>query len=316
MTMWRFTDTRASDASGHYEIMLPAWMRAIAGPVVVPTRERSPVSVASFRSIEGPPVEIEIIGVFMRREVAPADLLEVLLDRHTMIERRRTTSEEGDQLDAMTRRSGNAYVSRWHTVKDGGSHGGRVYVLEARAGERTHAERGAELSAALSSFRLLAPTPWPYFEELSSLSRREQGFVLFHPDSWQLAVVSEAPFVAHLVQAAGANVLGRMTVVSAAGVDASAALEIYDRSLRATGAELHWSATEPTPRFAGLDHAWRARAKARWAASGNSASIDVHLGIKRDRAILLALAGIDVDPLALAITTRALAIAKETLRVR
>jgi hypothetical protein len=322
MAAFAWIDTRSDFPEGHFEIDLPPAMRPVDRPVVIPSAEDSPVSVARFRTDSGPRLEIEVVGLFLRREIAPADMLEVLLRDYEIVERRRVASEGGDHLEALTRKVGDyPYLSRWRTVKDGGTYGGRLYLIEARAAEDDFRAADVELARAIASFRLTHPTPWPFFEQLTLLSReRPNDFALYLPESWKLEIVKEedeALFLAQLWQVEDSTPLGRITVISTAGVDdPMALLDVYERSLRGRGAEVRWDRREEAASFGGLTRVTEAHGRA----TLGTARVDlhVHVGSRGAGMFLIGLSGHarEVDPIVHAINERALAIGRATMRTR
>lgn len=318
-----FIDQRAKDRRAHFTILLPERMRCVGRPVVLPDEEYSPVSVALFRTKEEPRVEVEIVGLFLRREIAPADVLRTLLEGSTLLAERTVPSAGGDLLDALTRHEApEPYVSRWWTVKDGGAGGGRLYCVQARVAEAHYRQVADELYAAASTFRLLNPTPWDFFEELCSLSRRTPNdFLLFHPLSWQLQVASEPgperPFVAHLWQRLGGTIAGRISVLSVESLDPAALFEVYERSIRQHAADIAWEALTPAPAFARGERAFRTRGQARPRDGSPPVDLCVSIVTRGRGAMLLGLASIQpsVDPLAAAMNERALHIVEQTLRI-
>lgn len=312
-------DTRCADELGHYRIVLPERFRLVDREVVVPTNDRSPVSVALLRTLDAPRTEVEIVGLFLRREVAPADVLRALLHEHTILEERSVPSPGGERLDALTRKVGDEpYLSRWWTVKDGGAHGGRLYVLEGRVAEAAYPAVAAELSTMLASFQLLHPTPWDYFEQLTSLAQKTPNDILcFYPESWQLTVASDGsdgtPYVAHLWQVLGQQLIGRMTILSTSDAPLpEKALEAYAGT---QGAPIAWGPVEPSAPFGGLESAWTARGTS--SLDGASVELRVHIGQRSGTTIVLGLAGIpaSVDALAASTLRRALEVVHDTFRI-
>jgi hypothetical protein len=311
-------DTRCQDELGHYQILLPERFRLVDRECRAPSNQHSPVSVSFIRTIDEPRTELEVIGLFLRREVAPADVLRALLHEHTILEERRVPSPGGELLDVLTRKGGaEPYLSRWWTVKDGGAQGGRLYVLEGRVAEAAYPAVADELSTMLASFRLLHPTPWDYFEQLTSLAQKTPNDILcFYPESWQLTVVSDGsagPYIAHLWQVLGQQLLGRMTILSMSGAEApEKAIEAYAGS---QGAPIEWGPVQPSTPFGGLETAWTARGVS--SLRDTSVEVSVHIGQRAGATIVLGLAGIpsSVDALAASTLRRALEIAHDTFRI-
>lgn len=311
-------DTRCPDELGHYRIVLPERFRVVDREARVPTNEHSPVSVALMRTLDEPRTELEIVGLFLRREVAPADVLRALLHEHTILEERRVPSPGGELLDVLTRKVGDEpYLSRWWTVKDGGAGGGRLYVLEGRVAQAAYPAVADELATMLASFQLINPTPWDYFEQLTSLAQKTPNDILcFYPESWQLTVASdgtESPYIAHLWQVLGQQLLGRMTIMSMSGADApEKALEAYSAT---HGAPIRWDPMEPSAPFGGLDRAWTARGTS--SLDDTSVELSAHIGQRSGSTIVLGLAGIpsSVDALAASTLRRALEVVHDTFRI-
>lgn len=311
------SDTRCPDEIAHYQILLPERFRMVDRDCRAPSNEHSPVSVSFIRTVDEPRTELEVVGFFLRREIAPADALLAMLQEHTILEERRVPSPGGDLLDVLTRKGGaEPYLSRWWTVKDGGAQGGRLYLLEGRVAESAYPAVADELSAMLGSFRLLNPTPWDYFEQLTSLAQTTPNDLLcFYPESWQLTVASdgsEGPYVAHLWQVLAKQLLGRITIMSMP--EAAAPEEVLER-YASLGAPVAWEPVQPSEPFGGLETAWTARGTS----SLNEASVElsVHIGQRSGGTILLGLAGIPthVDAMAAGAVRRALEVVHDTLRV-
>lgn len=316
---FKLTDTRGADPVGHYELLLPERFRPVDLPPGLPSNEDSPVRVALFKTVEGPLAELEITGLYLRREIAPADVLETLLgDERVVVGSRRVPSEGGDQLDVLTRQvADEPYLSRFWTVKDGGANGGRLYVLEARASEADYPAFAEPLSTMLASFRLLNPTPWDYYERLAQLARKTPNDVLcFYPESWQLEEVSDGrdgPFAVSLWQVLGGRLLGRISVVSQRGEESPEA--VIERHAASLGAPVDWAPLEDADPFGGLERGWTRRG--RTALGDTMADVRVHVAQGRGATVLLGLAGVParVDALAAASTRRALDIVRETFRI-
>lgn len=312
-------DRRCADPRGHFEILLPSRYRASDVAPVLPSQADSPAPVALFTSVDAPFAELEIKGLFLRREVAPADVLRALCTRYRTLEQRRVPSPGGDLLDLQTRslEVEPAYLSRWWTVKDGDANGGRLYLLEARAAPSDYPAVAAELATMLASFRLLHPTKWDYFEKLTSLRQTAPRDVLaFYPESWALEVArdgSDGPMIAHLRQTLAGVPIGRITVLVMAGEHEPAAMQAAYRET--LGGEVEWLETEPSEPFASLERAWTSRGRV----SGPESALELtaFLGRRPDATVLLGLAGLSAsaDPLAAATLRRALEIVRDTLRI-
>lgn len=317
---FKVSDTRGSDPVGHFEIMLPGRFRPVDLPPNTPSNAQSPVRVALYQTVEGPLTQVEITGMFLRREMAPADVLKGVLgaERRT-VESRRVPSKGGDLLDALTRQPGadGPLFARWWTVKDGGANGGRLYLIEARVSERHYAQVEAEIASILASFRLLNPTAWDYNERLSQHTQRTPNNILFfYPESWQLKEVhdgSEGPYVADLWQVVGNRLLGRINVVSQA--DEESVTQVIERHAETLGAPVSWAEREESAPFAGLERAWIQRG--RTALNDTFADISVHVAQGNGKTVLLSAAGIPTraDALAAATLQRAREIIQETFRI-
>lgn len=315
---FKATDKRGADPVGHYELLLPERFRPVDLPPNVPSGEDSPVRVALFKTVDDPLAELEITGLFLRREIAPADVLTALLSDRDVVDSRRVPSDGGDLLDVLTRDvADEAYLTRWWTVKDGGARGGRLYVLEARASEATYPDVADQLSTMLASFRLLNPTPWDYYEQLSQLARKTPNDILcFYPESWQLEEVSDGsdgPFVANLWQIVGGHLLGRISIVSERGETSPEA--VIERHAESLGAPVSWADIEPGTPFGGLETAW-ARG-GRTTLRDTMADVSVHVAQGRGATVLIGLAGVParVDALGWASMQRAVDILRETFRL-
>ncbi|MGE0788172.1 MAG: hypothetical protein AB7S26_21045 [Sandaracinaceae bacterium] len=313
----KITDERGDDPRGHYELLMPEQFRPVDKPFGMPSNEESPVQVSLFQTMEPPLAELEITGMFLRREIAPADMLELLLADQTIVEQRRVPSPGGDLLDALTRVGGERpYYSRWWTVKDGGSDGGRLYVLEARAEEAIYPQVQDQLSTMLASWKLLHPTDWDYFEELRQLARRTPNdFVFFYPASWQIDLKTDEPdeVMADLWQVMGDKLAGRITVLSRPGqIAPDAAIDRYAESL---GAPVAWTDLEEMAPFGGLERAWTRRGRTHLGEA--VADLTVRVGQKGGGTIVFALAGVSasVDAFAYASMRRALDVLTETFRI-
>jgi len=239
-------------------------------------------------------------------------VLEALLTgEHTILERRRVPSPGGDGLDVLTRSfAGEPHLSRWWTVKDGGSRGGRLHLLEARARERLPAARRFALDDA-RELPPAHPTPWDYVERLTSFARKSPNDILcFYPESWQLEVKSEGPLVAHLWQVLGGRLPGRISLVSLAG-GRDAALEAFAGTLEGS---LGWVRAQVCEPFGRLERAWTRRGRA--APNETAVELDVHIGERGEGAVALGVAALgEVDPLGRAILRRALEVVRETFRI-
>ena len=316
---FKLTDTRGPDPVGHYEVLLPEGFRPVDMPPGTPSSDHSPVCVSHFQTLGEPLAELEITGLFLRREIAPADVLESLLGpNRVIVESRRIPSRGGDLLDVLTRQGGDVRsLARWWTVKDGGAAGGRLYVLEARTAAAHYPAFADQLSTMLASFRLLNPTPWSYNERLSQLARKTPNDILFfYPESWQLEEVSdgsEGPFLANFWQVVGGRLLGRLWVVSERGEEApEVVIERYAESL---GAPVDWAPIEDAEPFGGLEYGWTRRGRTMLGDTAADVSLRVAQG--RGATIVLGLAGVParVDALAAASMRRALEIVRETFRI-
>ncbi len=311
------SDTRCDDPRGHYELLMPKGFMPVDKPYVLPSQEHSPCQVALFQTTEPPLLELEITGMFLRREIAPADLLERLLHEHIVLETRRVPSRGGDRLEALTRAIGREpYLSRWWTVKDGGAEGGRLFILEGRAAE-PHFEAAADtLTTMLASFRLLEPTPWSYFEELRQLGRKAPNdFVCFYPASWRLEVARDEAdgFAANLWQLMGGRLMGRIAILSERGeLSPDEAIARYEATLNGP---VQWADVEDREPFGLLDRAWTRRGRA--TLEHVVLDLTVHVGRHAGGTVVLALAGLSatIDPLVAATNRRALDLLCETLRV-
>lgn len=313
----RLEDTRGHDATGHYELLLPLRFRPVDLPPQTPNQETSPARVALFQTLEGPFAEVEITGLFLRREIAPADVLESLLGPdQEVVESRRVPSPGGDQLDVLTRRNGPVpTLTRWWTVKDGGAQGGRVYLLEARARADQYAQVAPELETMLASFRLLNPTDWDYNERLKPFSRRAPNdIVFFYPESWQRRdETTDGSLIANFAQEIGGRFVGRLTVCSETGEpDAMDRIARYAETL---GAPVDWAPIEEVPAFAGLERGWRRRG--RTSMDGAIADVRVEVAQGEGGTHLIAIAGTATreDQLVAATLRRTLQVVRDTYRV-
>lgn len=324
---WQHLDDRALALHSHFRIRLPHWMRPVALPAVAPSEEVSPVSMATMRTLSEPRAEIEVIGFHVRREIAPAAFLRPLLADYEILSERSIEALEGEHLDVLTRRTlDTTYLSRWRTVKDGGANGGRLFVLEARTAEAAYPALADDLFAAISSFELLRPSGWPYFERMVSVARAQPAdFAIYHPESWRLEVAREdddgaGVFVAHLLSAIEGRSAGRITITCARDATAASLLDVYVRSLRARGASVELGSAVDAPRFGGLERAWTTRGSASLprdgTAPGRELAVRVDVGRRGSAWYLLGLMGVGprVDPLAAASNERALELMRALMR--
>ena len=315
----KLTDERGPDPVGHYELLLPERFRPVDLPPATPSNLHSPVQVALFQTLGEPLAELEITGIFLRREIAPADVLEALLGpSRTIVESRRVPSPGGDLLDVLTRQVGDVpSLARWWTVKDGGADGGRLYVLEARTAASDYPVFADPFTSMLASFRLLNPTPWDYNERLSQLARKTPNDILcFYPESWQLEEVSDGsdgPFVANLWQVVGDKLLGRLSLVSQRDEESPDAL--IERHAESLGAPVSWAPIEDAEPFGGLERGWLRRGRTMLGEA--AADVRVYVTQGRGMTVLLGLAGVPAreDPLAAASMRRAAEIIRETFRI-
>lgn len=194
--------------------------------------------------VDEPGAEVAVTGRLLAREVSPADVLRIELERRgeEVLGVRPLDSPDGGTIDVLSRRRAGSgdLVLRQTAVKQGS----RMLILHAAATAGTYDRWAERLAVVTAGLRFLAPGTWRCAEALSTFSRkRHSDFLLFYPESWRLEEPASArPGIlsACLVSRARDCVAGRMdlAVVSHAALPGPHALaDGYFAALRAAGFE-------------------------------------------------------------------------------
>ncbi|PCC68144.1 hypothetical protein SAMN02745121_08839 [Nannocystis exedens] len=184
---WRCDDKRCPDESFHFSIVIPNGWGALDTPVTPPTVGGPLVSLGVYRNATLVTAEVEVHACMLTREVAPAQWLDIYLDRLgvELLERREVRTEGGTVADVLTRSptSDEPLVTRWLAMKNYN----RLFLIEGRALAPNYPSEAEAIFLAVTSVSLLNPVDWPLAERLLSYSRHLPGdFLLLYPESWTL----------------------------------------------------------------------------------------------------------------------------------
>jgi hypothetical protein len=183
----RLVETRCASQAWHFCMAVPRGFERVRVPADVPTTDAPQQLLARLVEPLRREAEIEVGGVLLDREVAPADWLRLRLEDlgETILHERELPSITGPALDVVSVSAGPGpkAVSRRLAFKDGN----RLFVFEGRATADAYAEHAAEFLTAMQTLRPLHPSPWPLAETLSAFARGvPTEFALLYPDSWIL----------------------------------------------------------------------------------------------------------------------------------
>ncbi|MCY1061619.1 hypothetical protein [Nannocystis sp. SCPEA4] len=319
---WRCDDTRCPDASYRFSIVLPRSWAPLDTPVAPPAAGGGLVSLGVYRPGTLVTAEVEVHACLLAREVAPADWLELYLERlgAEVVARRDVDTEGGKVADILTRSASadGPLVTRWLAMKNYD----RLFLLEGRALEPNYPSAAEAIFTALTNVNLLHPIDWPLVERLRSFSRRHPGdFLVLYPESWQLVedpANSERALQVSLLQRAGDVVVGKLvfaTVARDALSDPQALADRFAADLRAGDMEvgpLRLVPDAPRPGFAAT---WQALAPV--GLGGIAGESRVWIGERPDAWFFAGVLGPAraADPEAWAVNTRAHAILLQYLKV-
>jgi hypothetical protein len=183
--LWR--ETRLADPGYRFVLPLPSGWAPAGEPGRPPGKPGAAAPLAGFASPREPRTEATVSGWHLKRDVAPARFLEVVIGLcgEEILERNESDDPGGRVLDVLCRKpvEGGSLAIRRKAIKDGH----RLLILRTLSREADYPGVAARLSTMLNGFRFLEPSGWHCAETLSTLSRRLPGdFLLFFPRSWRI----------------------------------------------------------------------------------------------------------------------------------
>lgn len=183
----RFRFDLAPDARHHFSIALPRdWYVNTAEPVAPspedPVRIAATLASASQRSSRA-----EVVVFHVAREIAPADWLDIFLQKRgeEVVNRREAESPGGTCADVLSRLvAGRAtYVSRWLVLKTGPT----LFLVHCSTPQSEYRRFACHFGTAAVTFRLLHPAGGLFAEPMQTLALPiPRGLRVLVPQSWSL----------------------------------------------------------------------------------------------------------------------------------
>lgn len=292
----RHDETGPRDPRFRFSLRLPARWRPLGRSGESPTGRNPIACLARYAPVDEPGAEVVVTARLLAREVAPADVLQIELERsgEQILDLRPLDSPDGRSIDVLSRRrtgSGDLVLRR-SAVKQAN----RMLILKAAATAESYDRWAERLAVIAAGLRFLQPGRWHCAEALGTLSRRRPSdFLLFYPESWRLeepVAVSPGLLSACLVNKARDRTAGRMdlAVASRAALPGPHALaDGYFASLCAAGFEGPGIRLTPSPAPAAFHLAWEGIGEA--ATADFRAEVRVRVGERPEAFFCFALLG-------------------------
>jgi hypothetical protein len=319
---WRCDDRRCPDPAFHFSVMLPKTWNPLDTPVVPPAVGGPLVSLGVYRNATLVTAEVEVHACMLSREVAPAQWLDIYLNRLgvEVLARREVETEGGTVADILTRSptGDEPVVTRWLAMKNHD----HLFLLEGRALAPNYPSEAETIFLALTSVNLLNPVNWPLAERLLSFSRRFPGdFLLLYPESWELTedpYNSEKVLQIKLVQRVEQVTVGTMvfaTVAPATESDPQKIVDHFADDLRGGGMTLAALPLVPDAPRLGFEKTWMMTAPAKFGPVATE--VRVWMGKRADAWFFLGLFGPAraADDESWAVNTRAFEVVLRYLKV-
>jgi hypothetical protein len=175
--------TRCSDSIWHFKVGLPHG--CVIGPDgEEPPDDDTPRSLGLFHR-EGPPADIEVIGVVALREVDPADYLDCMLEleEKTVVSRRPVPMRGGIVGDAVAtwKADDKPFAGRFFCTK----WGPRIFVLCMRTPEEHYAKLAEDFFVSIATFSVLDDSLGLLAEKVQTVSNTVPvPWRVIVPESW------------------------------------------------------------------------------------------------------------------------------------
>ena len=182
-----FRETGVDDPAFRFALPLGMDWTCVGEPGRAPTQPGTASPLAIYSSGGEPRVEVTVSGWLLKRDVAPARFLEIVVEgaAEEILEKRESDAPGGNVLDVLSRQQveGGRLAIRRTAIKDGA----RLLVLRVMAREADYAGVVGNVSAIVEGFRFLEPKGWHCAESLSTFSLGQPSdFLLFYPESWRM----------------------------------------------------------------------------------------------------------------------------------
>lgn len=221
-------DTRVGNERLHYRVTVPRTWKMLDTPPGKLSEAQPIATLGVCRSTYGPPAELQVDVVYLKREVEPADWLSIKLDQSgdELLHSRTIPTNAGDIPDVLTCRTVDDKTSlhRWVAVKNGSY----MFVAQARCYRQDYPTLADTLFIAASSVAFLHPREWPLSERLATFTRAAPlDFSMMYPESWKLMLdpdSGDAALSLNLLNIVEQYVVGTILVVGARSEHAPAEL--------------------------------------------------------------------------------------------
>lgn len=177
--------TRCDDPIWHFKLGLPHKI-AVGPQGKEPPDEETPRTLGLFHR-EGPPADVEVVGVVAVREVDPADYLDCLLEveEKTIVSSKPVAMRGGVVGDVVAtwKADGEPFAGRFFCTK----WGPRIFVISFRTPEEHYAKLADDFFVAIATFQVLDDSLGLFAEKVHTVSNTVPvPWRVVVPESWEI----------------------------------------------------------------------------------------------------------------------------------